>query len=143
VEEHKAIQVRIERSEVLRLIHGMEVIHVSSDLHLTTKTILNNPAEGVLRRALGERVLAISVGHTLRPDEDQVQESARVHVLELKPDIAGERGLSAGAEDEDSHGRRFQAETFDINAFTSLWGVQGIAEGWEVGLVETEKNWFI
>jgi len=130
MEKHKAIQVRIKWPKVLRLIHRMEVIHVSSDLHLSTETILNDSAEGIFRCALWKRELAVPIGHTLRSDEDQVQESARVHVLELEPDFTGERGLSAGTEDEDSHWGRFQAETFDVCAFACFRGVQGVAEGW-------------
>jgi hypothetical protein len=129
MEQHKAIQVRIKRPKVLRLVHSMEVIHISSDLHLSTETVLDNSAERILGCALWKRVLAVPIRHTLRPDEDQVQESARVHVLELEPDVAGKRGLSAGAEDEDSHWGRFQAETFDVCAFTCFRGVQGVAEG--------------
>ena len=130
MEEHEAIQVRIKGAEILRLVHSVEVVHVSSDLHLTTESVLNDAAEGVLGRALGKRILPVSVRHTLRPDEDQMQQGARVHVLQLQPDVAGEGGLCAGAEDEDSYRGRFQAEALDVDAFTGFGWVEGVAEGW-------------
>jgi hypothetical protein len=59
-----------------------------------------------------------------------MQQGARVHVLQLQPDVAGEGGLCAGAEDEDSYRGRFQAEALDVNAFTGFGWVEGVAEGW-------------
>lgn len=129
VEEHETIQVRIEGAEILRLVHSVEVVHVSSNLHLATESVLDDTAEGVFGRALGKRILPVSIRHALRSDEDQVQQGARVHVLQLQPDVAGEGGLCAGAKDEDSHWRRLQAETLDVNAFASFRGVEGVAQG--------------
>lgn len=129
VEEHKAIQVRIEGTEILRLFHSVEVVHVGSDLHLATESVLDDAAEGVLRCALGKRILSVSIRHALRSDEDEVQQSAGVHVLQLQPDVAGEGRLCAGAENEDSYWGRLQAETFDVDAFTGFRGVEGVAEG--------------
>lgn len=90
VEEHEAVQVRIERLEVLRLVHGVEVINVGRDLHLSAQAILDDPPEGILRGALREREFRIPVGHTLGPDEDQMYEGSREDVAELEPDVTGQ-----------------------------------------------------
>ena len=108
VEQHEAVQVRVKRLEVLRLVHGVEVIHVGGDLHLTTETVLNDPAEGVGRGPLGKRELGIAVGHCFRSDEDKVQQGTREDVRELQPDIARKRGLGARSQDKDSYRRRLQ-----------------------------------
>jgi hypothetical protein len=50
-----------------------------------------NPFGGIVEDRLGGPV---SVRHTLRPDEDQMQQGARVHVLQLQPDVAGESAAS-------------------------------------------------
>lgn len=130
VEEHEAIQVGIEGAEVLGLVHGVEVVNVGSDLHLAAESVLHDSAEGILGCALGQREFSVPVCHTLRSNEDEVQHCARVHVLQLQPDGPWEGGLSAGAENEDSHGGSLQAETFHVDAFTGLWRVERVAESW-------------
>lgn len=72
VEEHKAIQIRVEWLEVLRIVHRMEVIDICGDLKLSAQSVLDDPAERVFRRTLRERKFGISIGHTLRSDEDKV-----------------------------------------------------------------------
>jgi hypothetical protein len=103
MEEHKAIKVRIEGTKVLCLVHGMEVVDVSGDLHLATESVLDDSAEGVLGSALGQRELAVPVCHALGSNEDEMQESTRVHVLQLQPHVTGQGGFGAGTQDEDSY----------------------------------------
>ena len=76
VEEHDAVEVGVKRLEVLRLVHGVEIVDVRADLHLATQAVLHNGAEGILRRALWQRELRVAVGHALGTDEDEVQQSA-------------------------------------------------------------------
>ena len=47
VEANYSIEVRVERSEVLSIVEGVEVFDVGADLHLTSKAIFDNGAEGV------------------------------------------------------------------------------------------------
>lgn len=47
VEAYYRVEVRVERSEVLRLVEGVEVFDVGADLHLASKTIFDDGAEGV------------------------------------------------------------------------------------------------
>lgn len=130
VEEHEAIQIGIEGSEVLGLVHRVEVIDVGGDLHLTAESVLDNSTEGILGGALGERELAVPVRHALGADEDEVQHGARVHVLQLQPDGPWKGGLSACAEDENPHWGSFQPKSFHVNAFTGLWRMERVAEGY-------------
>ena len=51
VEAYYCVEVRVERSKVLRIVEGVEVFDVSADLHLTSKTIFDDGAEGVRRCA--------------------------------------------------------------------------------------------
>lgn len=53
VEEHEAVQIRIEGLEVLRFVHCVEVINVRGNLELSSKSVLHNTTEGILRGALG------------------------------------------------------------------------------------------
>jgi hypothetical protein len=63
--------------------------------------------------------------------------------LELEPDVAGEGGLGAGAEDEDSDWGGFEAEAFEVDVFACSGWVEGVAEGWfvSVGSEESLLNW--
>jgi hypothetical protein len=47
VEAYYCVEVRVERSKVLRVVEGVEVFDVSADLHLTSKAIFDDGAEGV------------------------------------------------------------------------------------------------
>jgi hypothetical protein len=57
-----------------------------------------------------------------------VQQGAGEHVGELEPDIAREGRLGAGTEDENADWRRLEAQTLDVDVFTRLGRVQGVAE---------------
>lgn len=89
---------------------------------------LDNRAEGVAGGALGERVLVLTVGHGFGTDEDQVEGDAREHIGELVPDVAGERGFGAGAEDEETDGGRRGADVFDFGTTAGEGRMQGISE---------------
>lgn len=128
MEQHEAVKIRVEGLEVLCLVHGVEVVDIGGDLHLTAQTVLDDAAKGVRGRALGERELCIAVGHGFGADEDEVQQGAGEHVRELEPDIAREGRLGAGTEDENADWRRLEAQTLDVDVFTRLGRVQGVAE---------------
>lgn len=130
VEEHEAVQIRIKGLEILRLVHGVEVVDVASDLHLAAQAVLHETAERILGGSLGQRELCVSVGHAFGADEDDVQEGAGEHVRELQPDFAGQRGLSAGAENEDPDRGCLQTQSFHVDVFAGLGRVKGVSEGY-------------
>lgn len=53
MEEHEAVEIRVVRVEVLRIVHGMEVIHIRCDFHLRAKSVFNDCAKGVGGGAFG------------------------------------------------------------------------------------------
>lgn len=132
VEEHEDIQVRIKGLEVLGFVHGVEVINVGGNLHLTAQAVLDDTAEWVLGGALGQRELRVPVGHTFGADEDNVQKSLGEHVGELQPDITGQGGLCPCAQNEDSDWRGLQTQTLDIDIFTCLGRVQRVPERYKM-----------
>lgn len=129
VEEHEAVQVRIEGLEVLGVVHGVEVVDIGGDLHLAAEAVLGDTAERVGRGALWERELGISVRHALRSDEDEMDQGAREHVRELEPDCTGQGGLGTGAEHENADWWCLQAQALHINVLAGLGRVQGVPEG--------------
>lgn len=52
-------------------------------------------------------------------------------VGELEPDLAGERGFCAGAEDEEADWGCLGSEAFDVDTASGSRWMEGIAEGWE------------
>lgn len=91
VEEHKAVKVGIIRRKVSSVVHRVEVVHNGANLHLIPDTVLNNGTERVRRRALRQRELIVTVGHTLRANEDEVQSSFGEEMRKLHPGGARER----------------------------------------------------
>ena len=89
VEQHEAVEIRVEGLEVLCLIHGVEVVDVRGDLHLAAETVFDDAAEGVGGRAFRQWELCVAVGHGFGADEDEVQQGAGEHVGELEPDVSG------------------------------------------------------
>lgn len=130
VEEHEAIEVGIEGLEVVGLVHSVEVVNVGGDLHLATQAVLNNSTEGIRWCALWQRVFGVAVGHALGTDENQVQQGAGEHVLELQPHFARQRRFRTGTQDEQSDWRGLQAQTFHVNIFTGTGRVQRVSESY-------------
>lgn len=61
---------------------------------------------------------------------------------ELDPDFAGQGGFGAGAEDEESDGRRVGTEAFDVGSGACAGWVEGVSEGWRGGLARKElEGW--
>lgn len=129
VEEHEAVEVRVVGLEVLRLVHRVEVLDVGGDLELGAETVLDDPAERVGGRALGEGEFVVAVGHALRADEDEVDDRPREHVGELQPDLAGQRRFGSRSQDEDPNGRGLEAEAVDVGSFPHLGRVQSVSKG--------------
>lgn len=109
VEEHEAVQIGIKRLEVLRFVHRVEVVNVRRNLELSSKSVLHDTTEGILGRALGQREFIIPVGHTLRSDEDQMDQGAREYVAKLKPNFTRQRGLSASPQNKYAHWRSLKS----------------------------------
>lgn len=55
-------------------------------------------------------------------------------VGELQPDFAGEGGFGACAEEEEPNWGRVRPEAFDVYAGACAGWVEGVAEGWRVGV---------
>lgn len=72
LEENKTIKVRVEGLEHISAVHRVEVIDVSSDLHLSAKTVLDDSAEWVSWCPFGQREFTVSVNHAFRTNEVQV-----------------------------------------------------------------------
>lgn len=106
--EHEAIEIRVKRLEVLRVVHRMEVVDVRCNLHLATQSVLDNAAEWVAGCPLGKRELIVTVGHALRADEDEIDESAREEMRQLKPYFPRKRRLRPSSKDEYTDGGRLQ-----------------------------------
>lgn len=52
VEQNNAVQVRVEGLEILRVVHGVEVVDISGDLQLSTETVFHDASEWILGRSL-------------------------------------------------------------------------------------------
>lgn len=120
VEEHEAVKVWIIWVEVLSIVHIVEVINVSGDLHLWAETVLNNGAKWILRRAFRKRKFVVPVGHTFRSDEDEVEKGSGEHMGELKPDLTGKGRLSTSSKNKDSDWRSLEAQPMDVRSFSHL-----------------------
>lgn len=128
MEHDHGVKVRVKRSKVTALVKGIEVLDKGGDLHLVVDA-LDHRAVGVLRGAFGERVFGFASEHGFGADEDQVEGCAREEVDELVPDVAGEGGLRARAEDEEADGGRGGADVGDVLTGAGSEGVEGVAEG--------------
>lgn len=131
MEKHKAVQIGIKRLEILRFVHGVEVVNVRCDLQLTTESILHNASKRILRGPLGKWELVVTVGHTLRSNENQVYQGPRENVAQLQPDVTGKGRFRTRTEDEYSNWGCFQAQTLDIDTLSSLWRVQRVSKSWK------------
>lgn len=127
MEEHEAIEVRVEGLEEAGRVEGVVVFDKSADLQLVADPALDHGAERVPRRALRQRQLRVSVHHAFGPDEDQVELHAREEVGQLDPDFARERRFRPRAEDEDPHRRRTLAQIFDVYPASRLRGVEHVS----------------
>lgn len=118
MEEHKAVEVRVVRLEVIRFVHCVVVFDERGDLCVVAEAVLHDAPERVSCCPLRQRELGVPIGHAFRTDEDQMYMGAVEEVLELNPDVARQGRFSAGAEDENSNGRRTEFESFDIRSST-------------------------
>jgi hypothetical protein len=73
MEQHKGVKVRVIWVKDLGVVQVVEVLNVCGDLQLVTDAIFNNGTKGILRGAGRKRVLVVSICHTFRADEDQVE----------------------------------------------------------------------
>ena len=73
MEENKGVKVRIIWIKGLGVVQGVEVLDVGRDLELGANAILDNSAKGILRRAGRKRIFVVSISHTFRTDEDQME----------------------------------------------------------------------
>ena len=71
-------------------------------------------------------------------DEDDVEGDVGEHVRELAPDVAGEGGFCAGADDEDAHWWWEGFGVFDLAAGAGWGWVEGVS-----GCYEERKMEFI
>ena len=128
VEEHHTVQVGVEWLEVVGLVHRVEIVHVSCDLHLSAQSVFHDPSKGILGRSLWEREFFVPVGHAFRPDEYQMEHGTGEHVTELEPDITGQGRLSTRSKDEESDRRRFETQSLEVGSFTGLRRVQSVSQ---------------
>lgn len=106
VEEHEAIEVRVEGLEEVGLVKGVVVFHKGADLYLEADPPFDHGSERVPRRALGQWKLRVPVRHAFGPNENEVEFYAREDVGELEPDFTRQRRFRPRAEDEYPHWRR-------------------------------------
>lgn len=128
VEEHHTVQVGVEWLEVVGLVHRVEVVHVSCDLHLSAQSVFHDSSKGIFGSPLREREFFIPVGHAFRSDEYQMEHGTGEHVTELEPDITGQGGLSTRSKDEESDRRRFETQSLEVGSFTGLRRVQSVSQ---------------
>lgn len=129
MEQHEGVEVGVVRCKVAGLVYGVVVVDDRRDLHSRPDAVLDHGAEGVGWRARREGELVVPVGHGLRADEDEVDAGVREEVGQLEPGRARERGLGAGAEDEESDRGRLEPEALDVHAAAGPGRVEGVAEG--------------
>ena len=93
MKEDEAIKVRIIRVEMPGLVEGVVVLDKGADLHLVADSVLDDSAEGIARGAVWQGILRISICHTLRANEDEVEGDAREEETQLLPHFSWKRRL--------------------------------------------------
>lgn len=128
VEEDEAVEVRIVRSEITRLVDSMVIIHNGADLHGRPYAVLHNRTVRVLGSTRREGKFVIAVHHALGSDENQMESRQGEEMGQLHPGISRQRRLSASTKDKDTHRGRLRPETLDRLVASSLRRMQGIAK---------------
>lgn len=128
VEEHKAVKVWVIWIEILSFMHIVEVINVGSDLHLWAETVLNNGAKWIFRCAFRKRKFVVSVGHTFRSDEDEVDKGSGEHMGELKPDLTGQGRLGTSSKNKYADWRSLETQPVYVRSFSHLGRMQCVSK---------------
>jgi hypothetical protein len=91
MKEHEAVKIWVVWVEMTCLVQRMVIFYIGADFQGISKAILNYGAKGVARSALREGEFGISVCHTLRTNEDQVERYSREKIGQLNPDFSWKR----------------------------------------------------
>lgn len=87
MEEHEAVEVRVIRVEILRIVHCVEVVDIGCNFHLWAESIFDYAAKWIGRCTFWQRKFGVAVRHTLGPNEDEIDECVGEYVSELEPDF--------------------------------------------------------